>query len=111
MKKTKELGFATRAIHSGQEPDPLTPEQPQWFPRTVLRALSEGLLSQEEAERMLGEKVTMETPLSLVERRALLKLPLEERRRVIARQAEKMAAYYEQNQDWKDLMEGDLVDY
>src|ERR1700741_807719 len=24
MKKTKELGFATRAIHSGQEPDPLT---------------------------------------------------------------------------------------
>jgi cystathionine beta-lyase/cystathionine gamma-synthase len=24
MKKTKELGFATRAIHAGQEPDPLT---------------------------------------------------------------------------------------
>ena len=24
MKKKKELGFATRAIHSGQEPDPLT---------------------------------------------------------------------------------------
>jgi cystathionine gamma-lyase/cystathionine beta-lyase/cystathionine gamma-lyase/homocysteine desulfhydrase len=24
MKKVKELGFATRAIHSGQEPDPLT---------------------------------------------------------------------------------------
>jgi cystathionine beta-lyase/cystathionine gamma-synthase len=24
MKKNKELGFATRAIHSGQEPDPLT---------------------------------------------------------------------------------------
>src|SRR5215469_6810886 len=24
MKKTRELGFATRAIHAGQEPDPLT---------------------------------------------------------------------------------------
>src|ERR1700741_3478322 len=24
MKKNKPLGFATRAIHSGQEPDPLT---------------------------------------------------------------------------------------
>src|SRR6516225_733705 len=24
MKKTREMGFATRAIHSGQEPDPLT---------------------------------------------------------------------------------------
>src|SRR5579872_4447854 len=24
MKKSKSLGFATRAIHSGQEPDPLT---------------------------------------------------------------------------------------
>jgi len=24
MKATKSLGFATRAIHSGQEPDPLT---------------------------------------------------------------------------------------
>src|SRR5258708_4585911 len=24
MKKTKEPGFATRAIHAGQEPDPLT---------------------------------------------------------------------------------------
>jgi transcriptional regulator with XRE-family HTH domain/Zn-dependent peptidase ImmA (M78 family) len=93
------------------EPDPLVPEQPQWFTRTVLRAVSEGLLSQEEAERMLGEKVSTETSLSLVERRAFLKLPMEERRRLMALQAEKMGSYYEENQDWKGLMEGELVDY
>jgi Zn-dependent peptidase ImmA (M78 family)/DNA-binding XRE family transcriptional regulator len=94
-----------------QEPDPLETERPQWLTRTVLRAVSEGLLSQEEAERMLGEKMSPETSLSLVERRAFLKLPMEERRRLLAMQAEKVAEAYEENPEWKDLMEGDLVDY
>ncbi|MBI4641978.1 MAG: hypothetical protein HY731_14910 [Candidatus Tectomicrobia bacterium] len=94
-----------------REPLELLPEQPQWLRQNVLRALAEGLVTQEEAERMLGEAIKTEQPLSLIERRAFMKLPLEERRRILAEQAEKMAAYYEQDSEWKELQAGDIVEY
>jgi hypothetical protein len=37
-------------------------------------------------------------PITLVERQAFLKLPLEERRKIMARQAEEMSAEYEQGE-------------
>ena len=46
---------------------------------------------------MLGEPMASKRPLSLVERRAFLKLPLDERRRVLAEQAQKMASYYRED--------------
>jgi hypothetical protein len=49
--------------------------------------------------------------LSVIGRRAFLKLSLEERRRIMAEQAEKMAQYYEQDQEWKELQGGDIVEY
>jgi hypothetical protein len=51
------------------------------------------------------------TPLSLQGRRAFLKLPLAERRRLLAKQAEQMAAYYEKDPEWREFLEGELVDY
>jgi transcriptional regulator with XRE-family HTH domain len=94
-----------------REPLELPPEQPQWLRQNVLRALAEGLMNQEEAERMLDEVVEIKQPLSLIERRAFMKLPLEERSRRLAEQAEKIATYYEQNPEWKELQVEDLVEY
>ena len=56
---------------------------------------------------------TTEQGLSLDERRAFMRLPLEERRQRMADQAEKMTDFYQaqaevkQRQDWQG---GDLVD-
>jgi transcriptional regulator with XRE-family HTH domain len=99
------LGWRTR------EPFEFEPEQPQWLRQNVLRALAEGIVSKDEAERMLGETIEMEEPLSLIGRRAFMKLSLEERRRIMAEQAYKMAQYYEQDPEWKELQGGDIVEY
>ncbi len=93
------------------EPSELAPEQPQWLHRMLLRSLAEGLVSQEEAERMLGKQVKTEMPLSLIERRSFMKLTLEERRRILAEQADRLASHYEQDLGWADLQGGDLIDY
>jgi Zn-dependent peptidase ImmA (M78 family)/DNA-binding XRE family transcriptional regulator len=93
------------------EPDRMPAEQPQWLRRTALRALAEGQIGREEAERMLGETIERDQPLSLVERRALMKLPLAERRRVLAEQAAKVAAHYDSDTEWRELQGGDIVDY
>jgi len=93
------------------EPDKMPAEQSHWLRRTVLRALAEGQAGREEAERMLGETLEMDQPLSLVERRALMKLPLAERRRVLAEQAAKVAAHYDDDTEWRELQGGDIVDY
>ena len=59
---------------------------------------------------MLGEPVDAEEPISLVERRALMKLPLEERRRVIAEQAEQSAEAYQQDEELRELEVDDLIE-
>lgn len=94
-----------------QEPLEFPPEQRQWLRQNVLRALAEGMLTQEEAEGTLGEMVKIKQPLSLIERRAFMRLPLEERRHLLAEQAKKMASYYKQDTEWRKLQGGDLVDY
>jgi len=93
------------------EPDKIAAERPQWLRRTVLRALAEGKIGREEAERMLGENVEKDQPLSLVERRALMKMSLSERRRVLAEQAANVAAHYDRDTEWRELHGGDIVDY
>ena len=92
------------------EPCELPPERPQWLRRSVLRALGEDLLAREEAEKMLGEPLKAKEPLSLIERRSFMKLPLEERRRLLAEQAGKFEAYYGQNPETKGIGGGDIID-
>jgi flagellar biosynthesis/type III secretory pathway chaperone len=79
--------------------------------RTTLHALAEGLVTQEEAEQLTGEKLELVEPLSMVERRALAKLPVDERRRVLAEQAARIAEHYEHDEQWRDLDGGDVVEY
>ncbi len=83
------------------EPEEAPPEEPQWLRRTTLRAFSEDLLTAAEAEVLLGEKVEERAPAPLAQRRAFMKLPLDERRRLLAQQADTMADYYRRDSDWR----------
>ncbi len=94
-----------------QEPMELPAEQPQWMRQSALRALAEGLIGKEEAESMVGERLAAETALPTIERKAFMKLPLEERRRLLAQRAEKLAEHYEQDSEWRDLEAGEIVEY
>ena len=93
------------------EPCELPPEHHQWLRRSVLRALGEGFLTREEAEKMLGEQLKAKEPLSLIERRSFMKLPLEERRKLLAEQASNFETYYGQNPETKGIGGGDISDY
>lgn len=55
--------------------------------------------------------VKTQPSLSLEERRAFLKLPPEERRRILAEQAAAIAFHYEQDSEWQELQVGDVIDY
>jgi len=59
------------------------------------------------------EPTTTEQEMSLTRRRAFMKLPIEERRRILAEQAEQMAEHYESEASRKEREEwqgGDIVD-
>ena len=94
-----------------KEPGELEPERPQWLRQTALRAYAEGLITREEVERLLGESLDIEEPLTLIERRAFMKLPLEERRRILSEQAEKLKSHYSEGAERSDLQSGDFVEY
>lgn len=49
--------------------------------------------------------------LSLAQRRAFMQLPLEERRRLLAKQAEEMLEHYQKSTQWRELQTGDIVEY
>ena len=58
--------------------------------------------------------VENETPKSLVEIREFMKLPIEERRRILAEQAEQMAEHYEEESARRERelwQGGDIVEY
>ncbi|MEG4507267.1 DUF433 domain-containing protein [Microcoleus sp. F6_B4] len=44
-------------------------------------------------------------------RREFMKLPLEERRNILAKQAEVMLQHYQEDREWQELEAGDLIDY
>jgi transcriptional regulator with XRE-family HTH domain len=83
-----------------KEPEEWTFETSYWLQRNVLRLIAEGILSQIEAERIIGEKLALDIPASVIERRAFLKLPLDKRRRILADQALSIVQYYKQNNEW-----------
>jgi hypothetical protein len=44
-------------------------------------------------------------------RRSLLKMSLEQRRQILAQQADQMVEHYQQNPEWKELGAGDILEY
>lgn len=93
-----------------KEPLESAPETPQWFRQNLLRALAEGLVSKRDVERVLGAVQDSKEPLSLVQRRAFVTLPIEERRRILAEQAQKLTDYYDRETGWRELEIGDFVE-
>jgi hypothetical protein len=62
---------------------------------------------------VIQPRKTAEPALSLAQRRSYMTLPLEERRKLLAAQAERMAAYYEQESGRAERAEwqgGDIVE-
>lgn len=90
------------------EPDELDPEKPSWALRATLRAMAEGLIGTEEASAVLGTPA--EAPARVAQRRAFLRLPLAERRRLLAAQAAQLRAHYEETAEWRDLAAGGVAD-
>jgi Zn-dependent peptidase ImmA (M78 family) len=88
------------------EPEPLLPETATWLKQAVHRCVAEGFITAEEGSKMLGEKLEAEAGPGMLRRRAFLRLPLEERRKLLETQAEKLQKHYEQADDWK-ATEGD----
>jgi transcriptional regulator with XRE-family HTH domain len=93
------------------EPLDRPPEQPIWLRQSVLRAVSEGLITADEVKDILGEDIDSGQPLTLIQRKALMQLPLEERRRILADQADRIATQYETPSDWQALEGEDVVEY
>lgn len=94
------------------EPEELSPEEPKWLRRSVYRAYSEGLISQEEAERLIGESPDGDTPPTLQRRRSFMDLPVEERREVLQKQADEMEEHYQENRaDRVEIQSGGVYDY
>jgi hypothetical protein len=46
-----------------------------------------------------------------INRRELMQLSLEARRRILAQQAELMLLHYQQDKEWQELETGDLINY
>ena len=59
----------------------------------------------------LDSNSQLQTNPSLEQRRAFLKLPLEERRRILAQQSESMVDHYQQNLEWQEFLAGDIIEY
>ena len=91
-----------------REPNEMKQEESNWVRRAVLRSLSEGLMTSQEAARFLGETIEHEEPYSLIQKKAFLKLPLEERRKLLAEQAAKLSSVYNENPDVDGIGGGDF---
>lgn len=75
-----------------REPHELEPEEPKWLSQSTLRAFSEGLITETEAESLLGRRLEPTGPTS--RRRAFAGLPRDQRADVLAKQAALAAGFY-----------------
>lgn len=91
------------------EPMPMKEETSHWFEKNVLHAFSEGLISSDEAARLLGENIDSQE-LSLIKKKEFLKLSQTDRSKILSEQAEKFIEYYTTNNEWKEFG-GDIVEY
>lgn len=64
-----------------------------------------------KSREVLSEAVKVQQTPSLAQRCAFMKLPLEERRRVLVEQADAIAVHYKEDSEWQELQTGDLIEY
>jgi len=103
--------FITKMKWRKAEPEPIAPEKATWLKQTVHRCIAEGFITTEQGGALLGETLSTESGPGMLRRKAFLKLPLEERRRILEAQAQKLQKHYEEDEDgWKATESDDLND-
>lgn len=107
QKWCRDINFLQWRKH---EPDELPPERPHWLVFATMRALDAGLLTLGQAESLLDETLQHDQPLSLIEKRAFMRLPAEKRRELLSEQANHMAEHYSGEYEWKEFQGGEFVD-
>ena len=103
----KELSiFFSRKGWRKDEPHKLEREHSTWLQQSTYHAFAEGLISRDEARDLLGGSFDMEEivadPLTLRGRREFLKLPVEDRRRLLESQAELATTAFADDDEWRD---------
>lgn len=93
-----------------QEPYEIQEERPNWMRKTVIRAVAEGLISREDAARLIGGELPMDVEPTPMRRKQFMKLPLEKRREILRQQAEQAAPVYEASSELSAIGGGDFLD-
>jgi Zn-dependent peptidase ImmA (M78 family) len=101
----------SRLGYRKEEPQPIRREVSEWLRQAGLRCWAEGLITQLEAEHLVGQRLDeKESPTSL-RRRAFLTLPMEERRRILEEQATQIQKSYDADDSWRQIQEGGIVEH
>ncbi|MBD2625861.1 hypothetical protein H6G56_05175 [Anabaena variabilis FACHB-164] len=72
--------------------------------------LQQYLREEENGELTCSENID-ELKQQFNSRRELMKLPIEERKKILASQSDLMLEHYQQDKEWQELQTGDLIDY
>ncbi|MCE2402857.1 ImmA/IrrE family metallo-endopeptidase [Candidatus Poribacteria bacterium] len=92
------------------EPIHIPSEKPKRFSKQVCRALSDELITERDAERLLNQTGQLSSEKSLSERRQFLALPKKKKNRILSEQAKEMADFYENDTEWQEW-EGGPVEH
>ncbi len=99
--------YITKMGWRKEEPEETPAEEPRWLRQSTLRAVSEGLISESDAESLLGRTLPMTDAPS--RRRVMATLPKRQRAAFLERSAKSAADHYES--DDAAGLEDDLVEY
>jgi hypothetical protein len=55
--------------------------------------------------------VPADVPMNLEQRRAFLRLPMEERGRILEEQAAHLEEHYREDESWREIQDGDIVEF
>jgi len=108
-------GHCFRMINSWgwrkQEPNRLPEEKTEWLNQNVYKALAEGLITKEKAEILLNERLDEKDVLTLQRKKSFMELSLEERKRILAEQANMIADIYKENKSSREYWQGgDIIE-
>jgi hypothetical protein len=71
----------------------------------------EWLKKMAEAEDRMEKEMKTYGIFSSRERRAFMRLPVEQRREILEKQAQDLAKHYNENNEWKENDDTDFIDY
>ena len=120
LRRLCDLGIISKTTYKGwmieigkkgwrkQEPEPIPVENSTWLERMLMRALAEGVMTLEEAKSMGGATACGFADSVPKNRAAFLRLPMEQRRKILEAQAEQARKYYLAKAAEDDLETGEV---